>query len=133
LTYDIGPQFTFYGYIPDNSIKQHLGIVLNEKEGIVKYCYCTSKFRLLQNETDFIRIAKEKMRAYFNDPQDTYIFLSQRHIIDILLITFISRIKDNEYEERVPIDNDLYITIVSKIKNSENLPERFKQEIIRFL
>jgi hypothetical protein len=133
LAYNIGPQFTFYGYIPDGSPKQHIGIVLNAKEGAVKYCYCTSKFKSLYSETDFIRVAKEKMSAYFNNPQDTYIFISPQHIIDILLITLVYRIDSGEYDIYEPVSNDIYIAILSRIQNSDNLSERFKREIFEFL
>jgi predicted RNA-binding protein len=88
---------------------------------------------LLHAETDFIHIAKEKMSAYFPNPQDTYIFISPQHIIDILLVTFVSRIDSNEYEICEPIDNDVYIAIISKIRNSDNLSDRFKQEFFNFL
>jgi hypothetical protein len=133
LAYNIGPQFAFYGYILDSSPKQHIGIVLNVKDSIVKYCYCTSKFQSLYAETDFIRVAKEKMSAYFDNPRDTYIFISPRHIIDLLLITLVSRIDSGEYEIRKPIDTDTYIAILSRIRNSDNLSERFKREIFEFL
>jgi len=53
--------FTFLGYIPENSDKQHLGIILGIKDELLKYCYCTSKFSRIINETDFIKIASEKM------------------------------------------------------------------------
>jgi hypothetical protein len=133
LPYNIGPQFAFYGYIPDGSPKQHIGIVLNVKDGAVKYCYCTSKYKLLHSETDFIHIAKEKMSAYFDNPQDTYIFISPQHIIGILLITLVSRIDSGEYDICEPASNDIYIAILSRIRNSDNLSERFKREIFEFL
>jgi hypothetical protein len=133
LAYNIGPQFTFYGYIPDGSLKQHVGIVLYAKDSIVKYCYCTSKFQSLYAETDFIHIAKEKMSVYFKNPQDTYIFISPRHSIDILLITLVSRIDSGEYDIYDPASNDIYIAILSRIRNSDNLSERFKREIFEFL
>jgi hypothetical protein len=134
MSYDIGPQSTFYGYIPDDSDELHLGIVINEKGQLVKYCYCTSKFKAIYTETDFIHVAKEKMAVYFpEEPRDTYIYISQRHIIDILLITLVSRIDSNEYDLREPIDTNIYIAIISRIRNSDNLSERFKNEIFRFL
>jgi hypothetical protein len=73
MSSNIKPQTTFYGHIPDGSDELHLGIVLNEKEQIVKYCYCTSKFRIITGDIDFIHIAKEKMSVYFRNPKDTYI------------------------------------------------------------
>jgi hypothetical protein len=48
------------------------------------------------------------MTAYFDDPKDTYIYISERHIIDILLITLVSRINNNEYDVREPISHDIY-------------------------
>jgi arginine repressor len=124
--------FTFYGYIPENSDKQHLGIILGIKEELLKYCYCTSKFSRIINETDFIKIPSEKMRLYFTNPQDTYIFLSTRHIINMLVVTFKSKL-GSEYEIKPPIDRDIYTSILSKIRNSDNLPERFKNDFFEFL
>jgi len=34
---DIYGGFTFYGYIPDGSDKQHIGIVLGIKDELLKY------------------------------------------------------------------------------------------------
>ena len=124
--------FTFLGYIPDGSDKQHLGIVLGIKDVLLKYCYGTSQFVKITNNTDFVKIPAEKMSVYFNDPKDTYIFLSPQHIIDMLLITFKSRI-DSEYDVKPPMNKDIFVSILSKIENSDNLPDRFKQEFFKFL
>lgn len=124
--------FTFYGYIPDNSNKQHLGIVLGVNDPALKYCYCTSKYKKIINEMDFIKIPAEKMQIYFNDAKETYIYISHQHIIDILLITFKSRL-NSEYEIKKPIDNDIFAQILSKIQNSDNLSERFKNEFFAFI
>jgi hypothetical protein len=125
-------RFTFFGYIPDGSDKQHIGIVLGTKEELLKYCYCTSKFARIYNEYDFIKIPAIKMRKHFNNPQDTYIFISSRHIFDMFVITFKSKL-GSEYEIKPLIDEDIYISILSKIQNSDNLPERFKNEFFQFL
>jgi hypothetical protein len=45
MPHDIQRGFAFYGYIPNGSDELHLGIVLNEKAGFVKYCYCTSQHK----------------------------------------------------------------------------------------
>ena len=124
---NISGGFTFYGYIPDNSPKQHLGIVLGANDITLKYCYCTSKFAKIINNTDFIKIPAEKMRVYFSNPQDSYIFLSTRHIHEMLIITFSSRI-NSEYDVKPLLDKDIFSSILSRIKNSDNLPERFKKE-----
>jgi len=124
--------FTFYGYIPDNSTEQHLGIVLGVKDPLLKYCYCTSKFKKIINEMDFVKIHADKMQKYFNYPKETYIYLSHRHIIDILLITFKSRL-NSEYEVKEPIDKDIFAQILSRIQNSDNLSERFKNDFFAFI
>jgi hypothetical protein len=124
--------FTFFGYIPDGSDKQHLGIVLGTKDALLKYCYGTSQFVKITNNTDFVKIPVAEMSVYFQHPKETYIFLSPRHIIDMLLITFKSRI-GSEYDIKPPMNKDIFVSILSKIKNSDNLPERFKQEFFEFL
>jgi hypothetical protein len=94
---EIAGGFTFYGFIPDNSDEQHLGIVLGINEPLLKYCYCTSRYKKIINEMDFVKIPAEKMQNYFLYAKETYIYLSHQHIIDILLITFKSRL-NSEYE-----------------------------------
>ena len=131
---DIYGGFTFYGYIPDGSDKQHIGIVLGIKDELLKYCYCTSKFKYSRiiNEIDFIKVPAIKMSTYFDNPQDTYIFISPQHFIEMLIITFNSRL-GSEYEIKPPIDKDTYISILCKIQNSDNLSERFKNEFLKFV
>ena len=60
MPYNICPRFTFKGYIPDGSDEIHIGIVLNAKEPILKYCYGTSKEKIIING-DFVKIQKEEM------------------------------------------------------------------------
>jgi hypothetical protein len=133
MSYNISDGDTFYGYIPDGSDELHLGIVLGVKDIFLKYCYCTSKYKKLFNETDFVKIAKEYMKPYFPNPIDTYIFLSPRHIFNILIITFTSRLNNSEYDQKEPIDKNIFIAILNKIRNSNNLSERFKQDFFDFL
>jgi hypothetical protein len=125
--------FTFYGYIPDNSSKPHLGIVLGINDPYLKYCYCTSKYNKIINNLEFIKIPASIMEKYFNNPQDSYIFISEQHIIKILLITFQNRLSSSEYEEREQVGNDIFISILNKIRNSDNLSERFKNEFFEFI
>jgi hypothetical protein len=129
---DISGGFTFYGYIPDGSDKQHIGVVLGTKEELLKYCYCTSKFARIYNEYDFIKVPAKIMRKYFDNPKDTFIFISPQHIFDMLMVTFKSRL-GSEYDVKPPIGKDIYISILSKIQNSDNLSERFKNEFLKFL
>jgi hypothetical protein len=132
MPYNITKRFTFYGLLPYNSDQLHLAIVLNSKDGLVKYCYCTSKYKNLLSGIDSIEIAGTRMAPYFKEVKDTYIYISEHHIIDILLVTLVSRL-DNEYDVMEPISADIYEAIVSKIGNSDNLSERFKQELLAFL
>jgi hypothetical protein len=131
MSYNVGPRFTFRGLIPPGSDKEHIGIVLNEKESTVLYCYCTSKGEKIINN-DFVNIPKEKMLQYFNDPKETFIFISERHIFSLPSFTLKSRL-DNEYDVLEPIDDDTYEVIIDKIKNSNNLSARFKKELLEFL
>jgi len=133
---EIPSGFTFYGFIPKDSNEQHLGIVLGVKDTLLKYCYCTSKEKYKNikfRETDYVKIPAHMMEKYFNNPQETFIYISQQHIIDIPLITFQSRLSSFEYEEKERIDNGIFSAILSKINNSDNLSERFKQEFFEFL
>ena len=132
MEYEITGGFTFYGYIPDNSNEQHLGIVLGVNDPSLKYCYCTSKFKNIINEMDFVKIPAEKMKNYFNDAKETYIYISQHHIIDIFLITFKNRL-NSEYEIMEPINNDIFVQILSRIQNSDNLSDRFKSDFFAFI
>jgi hypothetical protein len=50
----------------------------------------------------------------------------------MLIITFKSRI-GSEYDVKPPMNKDIFVSILSKIKNSDNLPERFKKEFFEFL
>ena len=123
---------TFLGYIPDGSDKQHIGIVLGNNDVLLKYCYCTSQFTKIIQNVDFIEIPINNMSAYFTRPKRTFIFLSMRHIIDMLVITFSSRL-DSEYEIMPPISGDILSDIFDKIRDSNNLPERFKNDFFSFL
>jgi hypothetical protein len=134
--YDIKPQFTFFGFLPPGSDEEHLAIVLNNKNDIVKYCYCTSKYHealTRYSETDVIKISKDSMSPYFHNSKITYIYISEKHIIDILLVTLELFLSTEEYEEKTPISNDIYVSIVSMINNSGNLSDRFKKELLKFL
>jgi hypothetical protein len=50
----------------------------------------------------------------------------------MLVVTFKSKL-GSEYEIKPPIDRDIYSSILSKIRNSDNLPERFKNDFFEFL
>jgi len=132
MPFEINGGFTFCGCIPDGSNKRHIGIILGQKDGWLKYCYCTTKFSRIINNIDHIVIPAEKMGGYFSAPRDTYVFISAQHIIDMPTITFESRL-DSEYDIMPEISKDIYISILSKIQNSDNLSERFKNDFFQFL
>jgi len=81
---------------------------------------------------DFVKIPAERMQIYFKNAKETYIYISHQHILDILLITFKSRL-NSEYDIMEPIDNDIFVQILSRIQNSDNLSERFKNEFFAFI
>jgi hypothetical protein len=135
--YAITKRFTFYGLLPPGSDKPHLAIVLNEKEGLVKYCYCTSVFNLTllrYNECDCFIIKYDDMVEYFpNSPKDTYVYFSEEKIITITLGILQIKLQDGKYEVRKPLDETIFSDLIEAIKLSENLSERFKRELLAFI
>jgi hypothetical protein len=135
--YTITRRFTFYGTLPPGSDKPHLAIVLNEKENFVKYCYCTSVFKmalLRYNQCDCFIIKCDDMAEYFpNSPRDTYVYFSEENIIDITLNMLKVMLQNGEYDERKPLDEVIFYDLVEAIKLSENLSERFKKELLDFI
>jgi hypothetical protein len=133
----IGKQFTFFGLLPPGSEKSHLAIALNEKEGLVKYCYCTSAFNLAllrYSQCDCFIIKKEDMVDYFpNSAKDTYVYFSEEKIISITLAILQMKLENGEYEERKPLDKNIFSDLVEAVKLSENLSERFKNELLAFI
>jgi hypothetical protein len=130
-------RFTFYGTLPPGSDKSHLAIVLNEKENFVKYCYCTSVFNqtlLRYSQCDCFVIEAEEMIDYFKNPsKETYVYFSEDKIITITLGILQIKLQNGEYEERKPLDENIFFRLVEAIKLSENLSERFKSELLDFI
>ena len=133
MPYEISGGLAFYGQIPPGSDELHLGIVLGVKEELLKYCYCTSKYKIITNDMDFVKIPADKMRIYMRNAKDTYVYLSPHHIIDFLVVTFKSYLDNSEFESKGQISVDIFSAILSKIRNSDNLPERFKREFFEFI
>jgi hypothetical protein len=135
--YTITRRFTFYGLLPPGSDKSHLAIVLNEKENVVKYCYCTSVFNLAllrYNQCDCFIIKCTDMAGYFpNSSKDTYIYFSEEKIIAITLGILQIKLRDGEYETRKPLDEVIFFELIEAIKLSDNLSERFKNELLTFI
>jgi hypothetical protein len=74
------------------------------------------------------------MSAYFqNSNKDTYIYFSEDKIIDITLVILELKLGNGEYEEKAPLDNEIFCDLIEAIKISDNLSERFKNEILAFL
>jgi hypothetical protein len=134
---EIDKRFTFYGLLPPGSDKSHLAIILNEKNELVKYCYCTSVFNLAllrYAEIDCFIIRKEDMAVYFpNSSRETYIYISEDKIINITLGILRIKLVSGEYGERIPLDNGIFADLVEAIRISNNLSERFKRELLEFL
>jgi hypothetical protein len=133
----ITKRFTFYGLLPPGSDKSHLAIVLNEKEKIVKYCYCTSVFNLTllrYNECDCFIIKSHDMTEYFpKTSKDTYIYFSGDKTITITLGILQIKLRSGEYKACKPLDETIFSELVEAIKLSENLSERFKGELLDFI
>jgi hypothetical protein len=133
----ITKRFTFYGVLPPGSDKSHLAIVLNEKANFVKYCYCTSVFNLTllrYSQCDCFAIKSNDMTDYFkNSSKDTYVYFSEDKIITITLGVLQIKLRNGEYEERKPLDENIFFDLVEAIKLSENLSERFKSELLDFI
>jgi hypothetical protein len=110
--YTITKRFTFYGLLPPKSNKSHLAIVLNKKEEIVKYCYCTSVFNLTllrYNECDCFIIKSNDMTDYFpNTSKNTYIYFSEDKIITTTLDFLKTKLQAGEYEKRKPFDEIIF-------------------------
>jgi hypothetical protein len=133
----VDKRFTFYGLLPPGSDRSHLAIVLNKKNEYVKYCYCTSVFNstlLRYSEIDCFVIKKEDMAVYFPDNnKETYIYFSEEKVIDIALTLLVIKLENGEYEERPSLNESIFLDLIEAIKISENLPERFKNNLIEFL
>jgi hypothetical protein len=134
---EIAKGFTFYGLLPPGSPKEHLAIVLNQKEELVKYCYCTStlNLKLLRyTQTDCFIIKQEKMMVYFpNNAHDSYIYISEQSIISITLFLLEIKLNDYDFEAKPPLDKQLFLDLIEAIKQSDNLSERFKKELLAFI
>jgi hypothetical protein len=133
----ITKRFTFYGVLPPGSDKSHLAIVLNEKENIVKYCYCTSVFNLTllrYSQCDCFVIKAHDMANYFkNSSKETYVYFSEDKIIAIMLGVLQIKLRNGEYKARKPLDEVIFSNLVEAIKLSDNLSERFKGELLDFI
>jgi hypothetical protein len=135
--YTITGRFTFYGVLPPGSDKPHLAIVLNEKEEIVKYCYCTSVLNqtlLRYSQCDCFIIDPHDMAGYFpKTSKRTYVYFSEDKIITITLGILQIQLRDGEYKARKPLNEVIFSELIEAIKLSDNLSERFKSELLAFI
>jgi len=72
MPYEISGGFAFYGQIPSGSKEQHLGIVLGIKEELLKYCYCTSKYKHITDNVDFVKFPADRMHTFFRHPSERF-------------------------------------------------------------
>lgn len=129
-TDDIGPSLTFYGNIPSQSIKEHLGIVLMCDDIDVHYCYCTSQEKIKRFHKYYYTIDKENMKAYFpNNAKDTYIILSQNYILSMFCITLVSNINTGEFEYMGLLDSKIFHGLLGAILNADTISEEFKKTV----
>jgi hypothetical protein len=124
----------FYGNIPPDSSKDHLGIVLVDDGLNIKYCYCTSQKNTKERYNDYCyEIPEENMKVYFpNNATETYIILSQAFILKILRITFANRIDTGEFEYRGLLDENTFDGLIQAILDSDYISEEFKKAIIEY-
>jgi hypothetical protein len=131
---DIKPGITFIGYIPPNSNKEHLGIVIISDDLSIHYCYCTSKSHLSRYITNYVKIEKDVMKKYFpNVFKDTYIYITPDRILSMLYITFKDRITTGEFTLREPIDKGIFNEVITKILSIDVITDSIKQELRKLL
>ena len=132
--FNIIPGYTFYGILPPKQNYKHLAIVLKNKDTKVKYCYCRSSLNvnsLIYSVDDFAKIEKGDMELLFGDrAEETYIYLSKNHIIEISYSDLCSRLRDKVFEEKIFCPKIIYNEIIDKIRKSKNLSPRFKKELL---
>jgi hypothetical protein len=118
---------TFYGNIPPDSQKEHLGIVLMHTEADVQYCYCTSQAKIKNIYKNYYTISKEIMEKYFpNNAKESYIVLSQNFILNMLCITLVSNVNMGEFECLGILDKDVFNDLLQKILEADTISAEFK-------
>jgi hypothetical protein len=133
-TDNIIPGITFIGYIPPNSNKEHLGIVIINDELNVHYCYCTSKDKLSKYITKYVIIEKEVMKKYFpNTSKNTYIYLTPSHIFSMLSITFKDRINTGEFTIKESVSKEIFNNLITGILDIKIFSEDIEQKLKELL
>jgi hypothetical protein len=128
------PRFTFLGFIPKDSNKEHLGIIIVTDEMFIKYCYCTSQEKIFKYYSDYFVIEEDIMKKFFpNNPRRSFIVLTPDTINSIPSFVFINYLKTGEFESRGLLDEIIFKRIIAKILTIDSFPERFKQELISLL
>jgi hypothetical protein len=134
----IGPKYTFKGQqVPpgNKTDKKHVAISVSMKYGNIRYCCCFSSEPYanarIKHNTDFIEIDKKFMIPYFSETyKTTYIFFADADIPKISLSELQRCLIDNIYEEAPMCCEELFTKIIDGIKNSGNLSERCRKEIL---
>jgi hypothetical protein len=129
---DIQSGLTFYGYIPRESSREHLGIVLLHDDINALYCYCTSqeRIKLLYPDEARYTLPKEVMKKYFpNSAKESYIVLSNDHIFNMLCVTFVSKINNGEFENLGVLDRNIFTDLIQSILQSPVVSKRLKEYI----
>jgi hypothetical protein len=131
---DIVPGVTFIGYIPPNSDREHLGIVIITDDLYVHYCYCTSKSRLTKYIKRYILISKDTMKRYFpNSSKDTYIYLTPNNIFSMLYITFRNRVDTGEITIKDIIDEKIFKKLIASVLDIDIFSNDIKQKLKELL
>jgi hypothetical protein len=135
--YPISKRYAFYGLLPPGSPKPHLAFVLNNKNALVRYCYCTSAgepFLFKFIESEFFYLDEKYMTRYFPKESDAaYIYLSESNMINISLSDLENSLDNHTFTEKELLDEERYNDLIRMIKKSYNLSERFKRDLIEFL
>jgi hypothetical protein len=128
------PRFTFLGFIPKDSNKEHLGIILVTDDTFIKYCYCTSQEKIFKYYSDYFILEEGIMREFFpNNPRRSFIVLTPDTIGSIPSFVFINYLKTGEFEPKGFLDETVFKELITKILTIDSFPERFKQELIGLL
>jgi hypothetical protein len=129
----IGEQYTFYGILPPWQADPHLAICLSMVIGNITYCYSQTNLHtdLLKDGCDALAVDKKYLIPYFpKDYRNSHIYLSKRHLVEILRFDLEKKLISHEYEERLVCCEDFFVTILDAINRTMALSPRYKKQLM---